>query len=41
MVSAENLFNHTDWMITFTVHIYTSDKKSGAVISTNNKSICF
>ena len=39
MVSAETLLNYTDWMIPFTVHIYTSDKKSSAVISTNNKSI--
>ena len=37
MVSAETLLNYTDWMIPFTVHIYTSDKKSSAVISTNNK----
>ena len=37
MVSSETLLNYIDWIIPFTVHIYSSDKKMGAVTSQNDK----
>ena len=37
MISSENLLNYPDWIIPFTVHIYSSDKKMGAVTSQNDK----
>ena len=39
MVYAETLLNYTDWKITFTVHIYASDKNLVAVIIQNSKPI--
>ena len=41
MVSSEMLLSYPYWTLTFTVHTDASNKKLGAVISQNNKTISF
>ena len=41
VVSYDNLLNYPDFKMPFTVHVYSSDKQLGAVISQNNKPVFF